>query len=378
MTMGRYVLLLLGSPGAAWVEALERRLAGVAWAAELIACEHPHEACARLTSGRKHSALVVTTGTCLDADLANAAEAAGVPVITCRPDAGRLDLGHVRPVPWGDRLPPWLGLLLGTATGPVARQGQLVGLCGPGGTGVSVVAFAMAQGLAPANDLVLADFARRSHQALLHHLPLGEGGLLDLVARLRGRCLSSSEVRGATTAVDGQPYRLLTGPWRSRHWTAIRSGTFDIALQALRSAFGLVIADITGDFDGEAETGSLEVEERNHPARQVVLTADLVVLVGGPGPTARHATADTHEQLKALGVEGSRILTCTNRVSRAGQQDLALPDVGLIADAALPATFVAPLQRAAAAALRVLPPNRSAAGWGAVAPGTLGLRGEPV
>jgi hypothetical protein len=237
---------------------------------------------------------------------------------------------------------------------------------------------AMAQGLAPANDLVLADFARRSHQALLHNLSPGVGGLLDLIARLRGRCLSNSEVRAGTLAVDGQPYRLLPGPWRSRQWTAVHSRTFDIALQTLRAAFGLVIADITGDFDGEAETGSLEIEDRNHPARQVALSADLVVLVGGPGPTARHASADTNERLRALGVEGSRILTCTNRVATAGKEDLVLPDVGPMKDAALPASLVVPLQRAATAALRALPPNRSAAGWGVVAPGTLGLRGEPV
>jgi hypothetical protein len=378
MTMGRYVLLLLASPDAPWVGRLQRRLAAVAWPAELIHCGQPHEARARLTSGRKHSALVIAAGTPLDPDLADAAEAAGVPVIAFRTDAGRLDLGQAHPVPWGDRLPPWLGLLLGTATGPACHQGQLVGLCGPGGTGASVVAMAMAQGLAPANDLVLADFARRSHQALLHRVAAGAAGLLDLVGRLRGRCLSSREVRAATVAVDGQPYRLLPGPWRPHHWTAVDSRTFDVALQALRTAFELVIADITGDFDGEAETGSLEVEERNHPSRQVALAADLVVLVGGAGVTARHATADTDERLRALGVESSRILTCTNRVSTGGDGVLALPDVGLTEDGALPATLVVPLQQAATAALRRLPPNRSAGGWGVVAPGTLGLRGEPV
>jgi hypothetical protein len=237
---------------------------------------------------------------------------------------------------------------------------------------------AMAQGLAPASDAVLADFARRSDQALLHRTGPGAAGLLDLVGRLRGRCLSSREVRGGTVAVNGQPYRLLPGPWRPHHWMAVDSRTFDVALQALRTAFGLVIADITGDFDGEAETGSLEVEERNHPARQVALTADLIVLVGGAGRTARNATADTHERLRALGVDSSRILTCTNRVPTGGDGALALPEVGLTEDGTLPASLVAPLRQAATAALRRLPPNRSAAGWGVVAPGTLGLRGEPV
>jgi hypothetical protein len=378
MTMGRYVLLLLASPGAAWVETLQRRLAAAAWPAELIPCEHPHEACARLTSGRKHSALILTAGAPLDPDVASAAKAAGAPVIAFRPDAGQPDLGYVRPIPWGDQLPPWLGRLLGTATMPLCRHAPVVGVCGPGGTGASVVAMATAQALAPANDLVLADFARRSDQGLLHHVPPGGAGLLDLVARLRGRFVSSSEVRAGTVALDGQSYRLLPGPWRSRHWTAVHSGTFDRAFQALRTAFALVVADITADFDGEAETGSLEVEERNHPARRVALTADLIVLVGGAGRTARHATADTHERLMALGVESARILTCTNRVSTAVDEDLMLPDVGLMKDAALPVSLVMPVQQAATAALRRLPPNRSAVGWGVVGPGTLGLRGEPV
>jgi hypothetical protein len=386
MTMGRYVFLLLAPPGAAWVGPLRRRLAAAAWPTELVLCAHSHEACALLASGRRHSALLVDAGAKLDADLTDAAEAAGTPVIACGPDSGRLELSPVgaapaqsiRPVPRGDRLPAWVAELLNRATGPACPGGRLVGVCGPGGTGASVVAMAVAQGLSPGNDLLVADFARRSHQSLLHHISPGASGLLDLVARLRGRRLSSSEVRAATLAVDGQSYRLLPGPFRPQHWATVRPRMFDNALNSLRAAFGLVIADITGDFEGEVETGSLEVEERNHPARRVVLGADLVVLVGGAGRTTRHATADTRDRLGALGVETARILVCANRASTAGQGILLLPEVGLNEDGPLPASLVVPLKQAVMAGLRRLPPNRPAPGWQPVVPGTLGLRGEPV
>jgi hypothetical protein len=386
MTMGRYVFLLLASPDATWVETLRKRLAAAAWPAEVVVCRQAYEACARLGSGRRHSALLVDARARLDADLADAAETAGTPVIACGPGAGPLELAQlpktpahpVRPVPWGDRLPAWVAELLNTATSPASSQGGLIGVCGPGGTGASVVAMALAQGLAPDNDLLLADFARRPHQTLLHCTSPAASRLPDLIARLRGRRLLGAEVRAGTVPVDGQPYWLLPGPFRPEHWVTVHARTFDIALNALRAAFGLVIADITGDFEGEAETGSLEVEERNHPARRVALTADLVVLVGGAGRTTRHATADTHDRLTALGVETPRILLCANRVSTACEGTLTLGEVELSKDGPLPAGLVAPLRQAVVAELGRLSSSRPAPGWPAIPPGSLGLRGEPV
>jgi hypothetical protein len=36
----------------------------------------------------------------------------------------------------------------------------------------------------------------------------------------------------------------------------------------MRSAFSVVVADVCGDTEGEADSGSIEVEERNHMAER--------------------------------------------------------------------------------------------------------------
>jgi len=289
--------------------------------------------------------------------------------------------GSIRPVPWGDRLPPWVAELLGTATGPPARRGRLIGVCGPGGTGASVVAMALAQGLAPSEDVLLADFARRAHQSLLHRISGGAGGLLGLLTRFRGRSPSTAEVRASTLPLAGQRYRLLPGLDRVHHWALVNPRSFDTGLSALQAEFELVIADITGDFEGEADTGSLEVEERNHVSRRVALRADLVVVVGGTGRTTRHAAAETLESLSALGVNAARMLTATNRVSSSrgtGGNGLSLPEVVLTEDGPLPASLVVPLREAALAALRRLPSPPEEVRFHPVVPGTIGRWGEPA
>jgi MinD-like ATPase involved in chromosome partitioning or flagellar assembly len=365
MTMGRYVLLLLASPDATWLSGLRQRLT----AADLIFCAEPEEACVRLRSGRLHSALVVDAATELDFDVATAADLAGTPVIPVRPGDEDVDLRLVRPIPWGDRLPAPVATLLGAAEELPAWQGRLVGVCGPGGTGVSVVAMALAEGLAGRGDLLLADFALRADQALLHGLSDSPVGLVEVIRRgLSSPC----ELRAATLAIPGRRYQLLPGLSRPHHWVAVRPRAFDVALAALRSAFGLVVADITADFEGDADTGSIEVEERNHMARRVAGSADLIVVVGGTGLTARHATAELVEGLRALGVDQERILAVANRVATDRDQRWALPEVALDGDDGLPVSAVTPLVEAVTATLRRVPRRDRAVLSPPVVPGTLG------
>ena len=52
-----------------------------------------------------------------------------------------------------------------------------------------------------------------------------------------------------------------------------------------------VVADVTGDVEGEAEGGSADVEERNHLARSAVLNSSVVVAVGAPGMKGVHSLA---------------------------------------------------------------------------------------
>jgi hypothetical protein len=377
MTMGRYVLLLLAPPGASWVASLQARLTTECSAAELIICASPEEACVRLGSGRLHSALLIDARARLDvgvASAASAAEAAGTPVFAVGSGPEALDKVAVT-VPWGDRLPASVATLFGISTEAPDRHARLVGVCGPGGTGASLIARATAQGLADREDVLLADFALRARQALLHRVPDDAGALLDFISRQHGRQLSHDDIRGATVPIAGQRYRLLPGLCRRRHWVAVRPRVFDTALTALCSAFGLIIADITGDFEGEADTGSLEVEERNHMARRVAETADLVVVVSGAGCTLRHATGELVEELRALGVSERRMLFVTNGISsdRFGNETLALPEVLLQRDTTVPSDLVGPLRDAVTAGLlRLSSSGAPVVPMRPVAPGTLG------
>jgi hypothetical protein len=84
----------------------------------------------------------------------------------------------------------------------------------------------------------------------------------------------------------------------------------------LRQAFQVVVADTTGDLEGEAEGGSVEVEERNHLARSSVLHSSVVVAVGAPGMKGVYSLAALIRSLTRIGVTGSRIVPVINRSPR--------------------------------------------------------------
>ena len=307
--MERYVLLTLpGPPG--WEERLRQCLASGAVAAELTRCASIEELHVRLTSGRRHSAVVVAAPLPLDSPLA-------LPSVVLTRDFSLVDLlsGLARagaiPVPSRDRL---------TLSHPAPPQsdgragGLLLAVCGPGGTGASTVAMALAHGL---EDAVLADFALRADQLVLHAMPAGaRWGLFEFLERPRFPDLPR---------IPGRPYRLLPGLRRPSHWTLVRPAAFDRALDLLRSTFETVVADITGDFDGTDETGSIDIEERNHMARRVASLADVVFVVGGPGEKGRHALGCVVDALLALGVSPSRVVRVGNGAPSCG--DVCLPVV---------------------------------------------------
>jgi len=299
----RYVLLTLpGPPG--WDDRL-RLGAG----ADVIRCGSADELEVRLASGRRYSAVVVPV------ELAGLAGGLFLPVVILTSDFTADDLlselaeaGAVR-IPRRDALP-----LFRPAFRP-GSSGRLVAVCGPGGTGASTIAMSLAQGV---EGGLLADFALRADQAVLHGLSDVRWGLYEFLEQPR---LPNLRV------LPGRAYRLLPGLRRSSHWTLVRPARFDRALDTLRASFDFVVADITAEFDGEAETGSTDVEERNHMARRVVTSADVVVVVGGPGRVGRSALARVIDDVGCAGVDPARIVPLVNRVRSFGESDLQLPEV---------------------------------------------------
>jgi MinD-like ATPase involved in chromosome partitioning or flagellar assembly len=286
-------------------------------------CTDVEEASVLVSGSRRWSAVLVVGA--LDGSFVRAAHRAAVPVLAVasagpgpevpgvvavsRSAPAVLDALHAwaTPVPWARWHP---------SMPDPPSSGSVIAVCGPGGTGASTVAMALASGLAePGADMVLADLALRAGQAVLHGIKHPMATVDDLVHAHRLGRLDPGQVRDFTVAVAGHPYRLLPGLRRPHQWTGVRPMAFDVTLAGLRSAFDLVVADVTGDFEGEHDTGSLDVEERNHMARHTVSLADIVVAVGSPGPTGRRSLDYTVEALSERGVDPDRLVTIINRTS---------------------------------------------------------------
>lgn len=196
---------------------------------------------------------------------------------------------------------------------------------GPGGTGASTVAIAVAQGLAATHRrVVLIDCCLRAEQAMLHDLRGPGAGLLALVDLHGERTPTPDEVRALSVDVANRSYGLLTGLPRPRHWALVPPGSVRPALRSARRAFDAVVADVAADVEGEAEAGSADVEDRNALARTTIGTADLVLVVGQGGMKGVHAVVRTVADLLELGVEPHRLLPVVNRAPAARSDRAAL------------------------------------------------------
>ena len=334
----RYVLLGLAPARAPWFEALSQWTMSASVAAEFVKCVSGEEVRARLLSGRAFSALIVdTSAPSFDRDLVDAAVRHSVPVITVRSVRGPSvrDLGVVaelaseftpdqlieilsaycEPVGSASSLPPGLD-----NPGEPLWMAPMYTVCGPGGTGASTLAVALSQGLARdprvAGGVLLADLARRADQAMLHDVTDLGPGVQELVEDHRVGRPSAEEVRRMTFTVPARGYQLLLGLRQAEGWAALRPRSVDAAVQSLRRSFQTVVADVTGDFEGESEGGSVDVEERNHLARTAALNATVTIVVGTPGLKGVHSLAGLIRSLVAVGVSPRRLLAVINRSPR--------------------------------------------------------------
>jgi len=422
----RWVLLGLAPARAAWFGEVTRWTTSGALPAEFVKCRSADEARARLRSGRPWSALVVDLASPgLDRDLVDAALNAGASVLAVRSqhvakepaagnDPGRTGFAavlpanfgreelldvlalHAQPIGRGDELPPNL-----SEEEISPWRGRLVAVCGPGGTGTSTIAIAVAQGLAGdvrhGGRVLLADLALRADQAMLHDAVELGPGLQELVDAHRLGSPDPAEVSSGTFSLPARDYRLLLGLRGPSTWSALRPRATSAALDSLRQAFSVVVADVTGELEGEADCGSADVEERNHLARTATSRADLVLAVGAAGIKGVHSLARLLRALAGVGVSPARLVPVINRAPRdprerarlagaicelaPGTTDLSTPlwvrearvEECLRSARPLPSALVRPVATAASAHLDRLadaPPPHSEPG--AVEPGTLG------
>lgn len=340
MAANRYVVLGLSSVRSVWFREVGKWSTAAAIPVDFIRCVSTEEVRARLTSGRSFSALLVDAGTPgIDRDLIDVAldTGAGVIVVTNgRSQRDWTEVGatailpedfhrgelmeelerHGRPL---DRAEARL-VSAGPQSPAADWSGRLIAVVGGSGAGSSTVAMGLAQGLADDprySDLtLLADMALNGDLAMLHDAKDIVPGLQEMVDAHRTGTPSLAELRTMVFEAGDRGYHLLLGLRRHRDWSALRPRAVGATIEGLTRSYRVVVADIEADLEGEDETGSPDVEERNLLARSVVRRADLVIAVGTPTMKGLHDVLRVINDLVTFGVEPARILPVLNQSAR--------------------------------------------------------------
>ncbi|MCU1345134.1 MAG: hypothetical protein JWL70_1400 [Acidimicrobiia bacterium] len=365
MTTERFVVAGVALARTPWFGELARLATTGALPLEFIKCVSVEELRARLDGSRRWSAVLVDGHLpSADRDLIDLARSQACAVVVVDDERATRDwnaLGAAAVLAPGFSrselmdvleavaVPVQRGDLTTTAVPRVAlleTSGRLVAVTGPGGTGTSTLASALAQGLGRSGqDVVLADMALDADQALLHGTPDVIPGLPELVDAHRAGVPTSDDVRSLLFDIVERRYQLLLGLRRHRDWAALRPRALEASLASLRATFEVTVIDVDCDAEGHAETGSVEVEDRNLIARTVFAGADLVVVVGRPGLQGVHALCRTIASLVAARVEPQRLLPVINDAPRSPRaraeltrtiSGLCAPTVGRASDLAPP------------------------------------------
>jgi hypothetical protein len=167
--------------------------------------------------------------------------------------------------------------------------------------------------------VLLADLALHADLAMLHDTGDVVPGLQELVEAHRSGRVAPDGIRRLVFDVPDRRYHLLLGLRRHRDWVVLRPRAVAEALDGVLGRYRTVVADVDADLEGEAECGSVDVEERNVLARTAAARADLVVVVGQPGPKGLLTMSRVVDDLRRVGVEPARVVPVVNRAPRSGR-----------------------------------------------------------
>ena len=341
MSADRYVVLGLAHVRSTWFTEVARWATVGSLPLEFVKCVSAEQLRARLAGGQPFSAALVDARlTTVDRDLLATIAHRGTSVLVVEQagsptdwvalgaaavlDAplereGLLDAltAHCSPI---DPLDGGAHLTTAPDLADAGWRSPMIAVVGRGGAGTSTIAAALSQGLAAdprhGTDVVLADLARHAHQALLHDARDVVPGLQDLVEAHRSGRPSTADIRGLTFEVPDRGYRLLLGLRSPHDWLALRSAAFTAALAGLRRSTRFLVTDCDDDLEGEADTGSLDIEDRNLAARHATSQADLVIVVARPNATGLFDLVRLLADLDAHGVDPGRTLVAINHAPR--------------------------------------------------------------
>lgn len=321
--MIRHRVATLGRPGPAWPRAVARWGSSAVLAVEATTCMTPEELRALVRSTPLAAAVVEVGLPGVDRSLADEVRRAGVALIVVEGPAlaeaaRRLEPDGVLAPDFG---PEALAAVLEThararcpdpappPAGDGPEPGVLVAVTGPGGTGASTVAQALASAHARRAPALLADLALDADQHLRHGVDPHHDGVFELAEALRHR---PPEEVVAPVVPQSPGYGLLCGLRRRQEWTALSAPTAEHLVDVLRRLAPVVVADVAADTDGGAEVGSVDIEDRNALARTVVAQACVVVVVGRGSTTGIHRLVRTLLELTRFGVPHDRLRAVLN------------------------------------------------------------------
>jgi hypothetical protein len=176
--------------------------------------------------------------------------------------------------------------------------------------------------------VALVDLALNGELAVLHGAVATGAGLPGLVEAHRRGGLDPAALDGFLLAVEERSYLLVTGLRRRRGWASMRPRALQAAIDGLLGRFAWVVADTDSDAEGEPDSGSLDVEERNAMSRCALGRAAAVVVVGQPGVKGVYSLVRTVEDLVEFGVAPERVVPVVNRC-RSGRTQRAEVDAAL-------------------------------------------------
>ena len=334
----RFVVLGVAPVRRDWFRRVGRWANEATLPVEFVKCISVSEVVSRLESGRPFSALLAdASSTGLDRDLLDLANAVGcAPIIIdhglVERDWAELGASSVLPERFesGDLLATLKESAIPIGRGEATERdvaaedqglshGRVISVTGGGGLGTSTVAMSLAQGLAAHGEhqpILLADMALRSSQAMFHDARDVVPGLTELVESHRLGVPNNAEAARHIHAFPERGYDLLLGLRNERDWISIPARALSATWTTLLNRYQTTICDITGEFDGAAETGSNDIEDRNRLARMAATQSDLIVVVGTQGAWGVHHLVRTILNLSSLGIPGSRILPVINLAPR--------------------------------------------------------------
>lgn len=342
-----FVIAAVALPRSDWLSRIGHWASSASLPIELTRCLSTTELLALIASGKRLSAVLIDpTVPGADRDLIDNARKIGAPTIAVSTRRAQRDLtgiGFVEILPDSFTAAELIGVLdqhsapiprgaprqvrLDAALVDAASSGHLVAVMGSGGVGSTTVSMMAAQSLADGlgspqraaanrRSVALVDGSLRANMSMYHDVGDIIPSISELVELHRMDEPDPDAIRSLLFNIPERNYSLLLGMRRPRDWATMRAASTRSAINGLTRCYDVVVVDHDDSCDGEAETGSLDVEERHVIARHTLSHANAVICVGTTGMKGMYDLSWLIQEAVRLDVAPDKIIPVINFAPR--------------------------------------------------------------